>query len=186
MSLRRSFLFMFCALALAVLVACGDGDNDGPSEGEQAVADFRATVQQAARTAAASGTAANAPRATRTPVPQAELSGDYDVTFRFQQRPADEDLRDALEMPEDLDVVLGEGIIAISGNPPFIEVAGTITAEGAISATGNGSLDEDYNDIAATFEGTLVSVRLTGTYTLTGESLPGGTIVFDVEGEFDD
>ena len=86
-------------------------------------------------------------------------------------------------MPGELDIVISDGTITISARAPFIEVSGTLSPAGAISATGRGTI-EAFGDVDASFEGTLADEQLTGTYTLTGP-VPGGSIAFEVEGEFD-
>lgn len=187
MDARRPLVLILVALALALMVACsdsGDGDDSATPDG---IADSRATLEYIRQTAEAAGTKAaegGAPRATETPLPLTALSGEFEVRFRFEERPVDSDLRDLLEMPEDLDVAIGEGTVTISGRSPFISVSGSLTPEGAISATGSGSV-ESYDDISATFEGTLQDEELSGTYTLTGTGIPGGSVIFLITGEPD-
>jgi len=183
LDVRRSLLLVLSVVIVALAGACsGDGGGDSGA------GDPLATIRYIAQTAAAVGTQASEPREgrpTETPVPLADLSGDFDVRFTFQSEPpSDEELRDALEMPDNIELLIGEGTVTISGRSPFVEVTGTVSDSGAITATGSGSLDT-FPDVSATFEGTLADERLTGTYTLTGATLPGGSVAFDVTGEFD-
>lgn len=184
LDVRRSLLLVLSVVVIALAAACsGDGDGDSGA------GDALATVRHIAQTAAAAGTQASEPsgrRATETPVPLLALSGRFDVRFVLQgERPSDEHLRDSLEMPDNVDLLIGEGTVTISGRSPFISVTGTLADDGTIiNATGTGSLDT-FPDVSATFEGTLEGVRLTGAYTLTGATLPGGPFVFEVDGQFD-
>lgn len=195
MTVRRTVLLILGALALALVVSCSDEDGGGgsatdgntPSNGDGALDDTRATLEYIAKTAEAAGTKAaegEPPKPTDTPIPLSALSGDFDARFIYQGERPDADLRDTLEMPDNLDVVIGEGTITISGREPFVSITGSLSDDGAISATGTGT-NEEWGELTATFEGALANERLAGTYTLTG-GLPGGAVAFELTAKFDD
>jgi hypothetical protein len=191
MNVRRSVLLILSATMLALLIACSnDGgstsDGDSSSGDDGPLGDTRATLQSVAKTAEAAGTKAAAgagPRATDTPIPLSALTGEFEARFVFQgERPSSE-LRDALEMPDNLDVVIGQGIITVSGREPFVSVTGSLSDDGAISATGTGT-NEEWGELTATLQGTLADASLAGTYTLTG-AFPGGSLAFELTADFD-
>ena len=185
MNTRRPLVLFLSALLIAVATACSGGSNgDGTSNDRSVIP--RETLQALLKTAEAAGTGVapqvNESDPTETPIPLSSLSGEFEVDFRSRSEVTDRDVREALEMPDNLDILIGEGTIAIAGRAPFITVTGSLSPDGAISATGAGTI-ETYGELTASFEGSLVDAVLTGTYTITG--LPDGAVVFDVEGAFD-
>ena len=197
MKLRSCALSLIILVAPALVLACGDGGgNDkgsatpGQTAGASGDANPLATLQELVKTPSNRTAIALPPGETpepvdalETPLPLSALGGSYDVRFRFVEQPADEDLRDALEMSDLLVLAIDGDTVTITAREPFIQVSGTLSSSGAISATGHGAV-ESYGEFDATFDGTLSQQEFSGTYTLTGP-IPGGSVAFTVRGALD-
>ncbi len=184
MRLRYGLVVLSLAGLLLMGAACGGGSKDKREPGSSG--EFRATVQNALKTAALTLTAQ---AAGQTPEPTLSLTGSYEANFSLGARlQGDEQFLDELDsMPEELDVAISGDTITIQGEPPFINVNGAIDADGVVSATGTGTFAGSAN-VDASFEGTLRREgRLTGTYTLGANGgLPGGQpATYSVEAELD-
>ena len=204
--IMRHFIALMATVALIfALAACGGGGGGKASQTKTPTTktpSVTGTVTVGS-TAAASGTpGAAAPttqdapdgsgetpsqsdgpviRPTRIPGEQA----DYRVQFTVASDPGN--LQPLVESDDrfssGLAVVIGAGAISFRGDQPFIAVGGTIDASGAFSATGLGRIDP-YQNVEATFQGTIVDGQLTGTYAIgTNGALPGSQpITYNITG----
>ena len=82
------------------------------------------------------------------------------------------------------EITVQEGSIKFTGDPPFINVSGELNPEdGTFYAEGTGEV-AGFQNITATFEGTLTEAGLTGQYTMGAKGgLPGGnSVTYQVSG----
>jgi hypothetical protein len=72
----------------------------------------------------------------------------------------------------------------VSGNPPFVDVTGTVDDQCNFTATGVGTV-AGYPNVSVAMEGGVSDSTLSGTYTMgAGGELPGGMpIIFHFAGD---
>lgn len=85
-------------------------------------------------------------------------------------------------MPAELDLKVQVNTITITGPAPFVAVTGDLADDGSFSIAGVGTV-AGFPDVDVSFEGTVSTTGLTGSYTMgTGGELPQGEpIVYEVE-----
>jgi hypothetical protein len=209
MTMRRFIAFMATASLIFALAACGGGGGKNsatktatsktPSSTVTGTITPKTTATGKETTGAATPTSQGGEAQATPPAGQAttqsdatvvrptRISGehiDYRVQFTVASDPANlQPLVEQDRFPSRLTVTIGPGAISIQGDLPFIEVDGTIDASGAFSANGTDTIDP-YDNVEATFQGTINNGELTGTYALgTNGALPGGQpITYNVTG----
>lgn len=88
-----------------------------------------------------------------------------------------------VKLPKSFNVQIEKGSISFTGDPPWVDVQGTLNEDGTFFAEGRGTV-AGFTDIAVTFEGTISPTELSGEYAMGVEGgLPGGqSIVYDITG----
>jgi hypothetical protein len=168
MTVRRLTAFAATAALILALAACGGGGSKNSATKTATNTTPRSTVTPAGQATPQSG-------ATPVLTPISAARATYQVQFTVAADPANilplvERRGHALTR---LTVTLGNGTVSINASKPFIEVTGTIDAGGTFTATGTGTIDP-YDNVEATFQGTIINGQLTGTYAVgTNGALPG-------------